>query len=303
MLTIPHSAKQAQAVLLLSGLANVAAEHPAADPAGLKSIAYALTLQGFAVLRVDKPGCGDSEGGPAREVDFTAVVDGYVAAVNQLKQHPRIDPGQIYIVGLSLGGLQAPLVALQEPVRGIAVIGTFARSWSEYLQETTRRQLQLSGADAGQIDQHVAELKAGWQALGQEGLSPDDIMSKYPDLTNWVEQNWVDGKYFSGAGYRFFQQLCQVDVAAAWQRFDGPVLALWGSTDLVSSRADHELVAAIANGKQAGRGQFQTLEGIEHSLRAAATIEDAIRIASQPGGQPAPAVTDAVASWLKRVAE
>lgn len=302
VLTIPRGAQKARAVVLLSGLGNVPAEHPVADPQGFKVISAALTRAGYAVLRVDKPGCGDSEGGPARDVDFASVVNGYVAAVRSLKDQPRIDSQQIYLFGVSMGGLQAPLVAAREPVRGIVVFGTVARDWTGYLMETTRRQMQLSGVGEAEIEEVLANEKSGWSLLGKEGLAPDEIMSRYPDLTPWVEQNWADGSYYAGVTYRFFQQLLKEDVLAAWEKFEGPVLALWGTTDFVSSRSDHEALVKICNGKRPGQAEFQPLEGVDHSMREAATVEEAVRHAGQPGGQPSRVVVDAVAAWLKRLA-
>ncbi len=97
-----------------------------------------------------------------------------------------------------MGGVQAPLVAKQEPVSGIAVFGAMSCNWPEYLQSTTRRQMLLSGAGVGQIEQEVVLQSAGWHYLGFEKMSPDDIAERHPELIGWVEQNWSDGKYFSG---------------------------------------------------------------------------------------------------------
>ncbi|MCY2966407.1 MAG: alpha/beta fold hydrolase [Planctomycetota bacterium] len=190
VLTVPRNATSSRAILLLSGLGNAAAEHPVADPIGFRAIATALTRQGFAVLRVDKPGCGDSEGGPARDATFDAIVKGYAAGVRLLKSDKRIDATQVYLFGVSIGGLQAPLVAQQEPVAGIALFGTAGTNWPEYLQENSRRQLAFSGIGPGQIEQEVAQISAGWKALVDEKLTPDEIADRHPELGEWVEQNW-----------------------------------------------------------------------------------------------------------------
>lgn len=299
VLSLPKNKSSLPVVVLLSGLGNGMAEHPVADQLGMKGLAYALNQRGFAVLRVDKPGCGDSQGGPARDVDFNSVVSGYVAGVRAVKKHPRINPKQVFLFGASMGGVQAPLVAAAEPVQGIGIFGAMSCNWSEYIQSTTSRQMKMSGADAAQVEQQVKALADGWRYLSQENLTPDEIAEKHPELTDWIEQDWTDGKYFSGISYRFFQQLCQTDVVGAWQKFNGPVLALWGESDFVTSLEDHAFVAKIASDKHQGRGEVQSLAGVDHNMRKAASIEDA---ASKPSAEPATdVVADAVAKWLARV--
>ena len=290
VLSMPKDKTKLPTFVLLSGLGNGPAEHPTADPLGLKGIAYGLNRAGIAVLRVDKPGCGDSEGGPAKDADFESVVDGYVAAVRELKKNPRVDAAQVFLLGASMGGVQAPLVAKQEPVRGIAVFGAMSCNWPEYLQSTTRRQMLLSGAGVGQIEQEVVLQSAGWHYLCYEKMTPDDIAERHPELIGWVEQNWSDGKYFSGIHYKFFQQLCKTNVAEAWEAFDGPVLSIWGDGDIVTSAADHEFLASIANRKRQGKGEFKKLPGVEHNLRHV------------PGGEPAAdMLVGVVDEWAKRI--
>jgi pimeloyl-ACP methyl ester carboxylesterase len=290
VLSMPRDKSMLPTFVLLSGLGNGPAEHPLMDPLGMKGIAYGLNKAGFGVLRVDKPGCGDSEGGPAKDADFESVVDGYVAAVRDLKKNPRVDATQVYLLGASMGGVQAPLVAKQEPVGGIVVFGAMSCNWPEYLQSTTRRQMYLSGAGVGQIEQEVVLQSAGWHYLGYEKMAPDDISERHPELIGWVERNWADGKYFSGIHYKFFQQLCKTNVAEAWDAFDGPVLSLWGDGDIVTSAEDHEFLAKVANRKQQGKGEFKKLSGVEHNLRRV------------PSGEPATDIlVGVVDEWAKRV--
>jgi uncharacterized protein len=303
VLSMPKGKSKLPAFVLLSGLGNGPSEHPTADPLGLKGVAYELNQRGFAVLRVDKPGCGDSQGGPAKDVDFESVVDGYVAGVRELKKHPRIDPDQVFLFAASMGGLQAPLVALREPVKGISVFGAMSCNWPEYMLSTTRRQMKLSGAGAGEIEQ-VAKLEsAGWHYLSHENLSPDAIAEKHLELVDWVENSWSEGKYFSGIHYSFFQQLCHTNVASAWEKFDGSVLAMWGESDFVTTAEDHEYLAYIANQKNAGRGEFKKIAGVDHNLRLAANVEAATKApSSEPATHLVVAIIDEWAQKLVRKA-
>ncbi len=260
----------------------------------MKAIATALTRNGFAVMRVDRPGCGDSEGGPARDADFDAVVAGYVAAAESLRQQPQVDAEQITLLGFSAGALEAPLVAAKVPVQNIAVFGCLTLNWQEYLQSTTRRQLRMAGASAGEIEQVVALQSAGWHYLIYEGLAPDDIASEHSELSEWVDENWVDGKYFSGIHYRFFQQLGKANIAAAWDQFSGRVLSMWGDQDIVTAKEEHEWIAEIANKKRAGQGTYLSIPGVDHNLRL--PNEPVTPVSSLVAPQ---AVIDAFIKWNK----
>jgi pimeloyl-ACP methyl ester carboxylesterase len=298
VLSLPKNATKHRAILLLGGLGNAFVEHPVADPTGAKNIAYQLTKRGFAVLRVDKPGCGDSEGGPARDVDFQSVVDGYIAALRQLKNDPRIDSNHVYLFGVSMGGVQAPLVAAAESVRGIGIFGAMSMNWLEYIEGTAKRQLKLGGVTDADITEALKVQTAGWRAILEEGLSPDDLFSKANGLGDWSEQVWQEGQYFSGITYKFFQQLAKSNIEAAWAKFDGPVISMWGEMDFVTSKEDHQKVADVVNAKSPSNATFVAIPNVDHNLREASSIDDALK---QTGVALSPAVMDAYAKWIEKL--
>lgn len=294
VLSLPKSVTKHHAVLLLGGLGNAFAEHPVADPTGAKNIAYQLTKRGFAVLRVDKPGCGDSEGGPARDVDFQSVVDGYIAALRQLKKDQRIDSNHVYLFGASMGGVQAPLVAAAEPVRGIAIFGAMSMDWEEYILGTTKRQMKLGGVSEEDMKEAIKLQTEGWRAILQEGQTPDDLIAKSGNLSDWSEQVWKDGQYFSGITYKFFQQLAKLNIESAWSKFDGPVLAMWGEMDFVTSKEDHQKVIDVVNGNSSKNATFMALPNVDHNMRQVSSMEEALR---QTSGTFSDAVMDAFVTW------
>lgn len=85
-----------------------------------KHISRALRLEGFAVLRFDFTGLGESEGDFA-DTNFTSNVDDLVAAADYLEEHyeaPRL------IVGHSLGGAASIFAAKKiDSIQAIATIG------------------------------------------------------------------------------------------------------------------------------------------------------------------------------------
>lgn len=85
IVTCPKGPGRHPAVFLIQGYGCASIDNLIGelDPYGW--LAKDLTLHGFVLMRVDRPGCGDSEGGPCRDVDFETELDGYRQALKTLK--------------------------------------------------------------------------------------------------------------------------------------------------------------------------------------------------------------------------
>ena len=66
---------------------------------------------GYATMRVDKSGMGDSKGTPCMESDFEMEASGYKAGLAAIKGLDFVDQQNIFIAGFSIGGIMAPVVA------------------------------------------------------------------------------------------------------------------------------------------------------------------------------------------------
>jgi uncharacterized protein len=69
-----------------------------------------LAKVGFAVLRFDYRGAGDSEG-EFHDITLEGKISDTLKCVNFLAQHPQIDPNRLGLLGRSLGGAIAVLAA------------------------------------------------------------------------------------------------------------------------------------------------------------------------------------------------
>jgi dienelactone hydrolase len=110
MLHCPAGDSRAPAVVLLHGFTGYHIE----DHRLFVQMARRLVDAGFAVLRFDFYGSGDSDGDFEECTVLTEVADA-VAGLDWLTQQPGIDPDRIGILGLSLGGCVAALLAGQDP--------------------------------------------------------------------------------------------------------------------------------------------------------------------------------------------
>jgi len=168
-------------------------------------------------VRVDRPGVGDSEGGPCGEADFAADLAVHRAALEALETDRRAAGVPRLLFGHSVGGMAAALLAAERPVDGVIVYGTSTASWLDCVVASTRRQLALRGVAAAEIDRHVAALRG---RILDEGLS--------------------------GRSAAYHRQLAAVDLAAAWAKVAAPVLALLGEHDWVVGEDEQPPGAAVA---------------------------------------------------------
>src|SRR5678816_2857861 len=163
--TRPHAAGRHPVLVLIPGLGATTVDQPLSDPGAYSRILAEFAKDGWVTVRVDKPGIGDSEGGPDGETGFEAELDVYRQTLRAARQYDFADAEQLFVFGHSLGGVFAPMLATEVPVKGVAVYGTVLKPWTEYLIESRRRQELLAGTDAPTIDARVRDLAAAVQAL------------------------------------------------------------------------------------------------------------------------------------------
>ncbi|MEL7531156.1 MAG: alpha/beta fold hydrolase [Bacteroidota bacterium] len=226
----------------------------------------AFNEAGFATYRVEKSGIGDSKGTPCRDCDFMQDAKGFLAGLRQLKQNPAIDSSQIYLLGLSMGGVWAPWMASQEPVKGLIAYGTISRPFNEYLLENFRRQAILAGTDFAEIETNMKSDARLYHYMFEEGLTPSQTIEQYPELAARIQQISADPDgeaavhLFANRSYQFHQQLQQLNVSQAWSKVDAKVLAVWGQGDYVSNQADHTLIRDIVNYYHPGQAEYAEID-------------------------------------------
>jgi alpha-beta hydrolase superfamily lysophospholipase len=95
-----------------------------------RELVYGLTRAGFAVMRSEKSGVGDSSDTPCRDVDFRREVSLFTSGLKKLTCYNFVDTENVFFFVHSVGGWIAPLVASEEPVKGIVAYGTVVRPFA-----------------------------------------------------------------------------------------------------------------------------------------------------------------------------
>lgn len=196
---------------------------------------------GALVFRMDKPGVGDSEGDCAR-TDFVTELEAYRRAFAVFLRNPRLDPGRVILLGISNGGGFAPLVAGDAPVAGYVTVGGWSKTWLEHMIDLERRRLVLEGADPAGIGPALKSLLEFHAAYLFDRLTPAQVAERRPRLRGvWYDEG--DSQY--GRPARFYHQLQDLDLAAAWGRVRAPTLVVWGEYDWIMDRSDQEQIVRL----------------------------------------------------------
>ncbi len=332
IVTRPEAPGRHPAVMLLPGSGCFSIDDPLGAPNGFTRVARDLARQGYVTMRVDRPGCGDSEGGPCRDVDFDTELACYKQGLRALKAFDFVDEDKVFLFGHSLGGIVAPLMAAEMPVRGIAVYGTLSVTCFEGILGQRRRVASLDGTNAADVDRRVLREARFWHPLLIEKKTPREIFETSPELREAFGttsqkgsvQLVAEDKYVGDRHYRFLHQLSAISLGEAWTKVAetrlsagqkprlpqapaGPpqprVLAIWGTADWVAAREDAARIAEVVNRVKPGNGSFVALEATDHFFFHAATPEESYRIFK---GSPAkgfnPAVHDTMRNWMDETA-
>jgi pimeloyl-ACP methyl ester carboxylesterase len=266
ILTRPATASgRVPAILFVPWLSCDSIESPGAAAPGIDELLLRIaTDTGWALLRVDKPGVGDSEGVCA-DTDLETEIEGSRAALAWLRVHPWIDADRIVVMGQSFSGAFLPQIAGETPVAGYIVINSWVRTWMERLIEFERLQAESSGMTPAAVSARQRQLSEFYALFLEQQKTPREVMAARPELA----PVWQDGpEHQYGRSARFHHQLQRVNPAAGWSRVAVPTLVMWGDADLVMQRTDHERLVAMVNRNRAGAAQLLVVPGADHAMAA-----------------------------------
>ncbi|MFU8889328.1 MAG: alpha/beta hydrolase family protein [Trueperaceae bacterium] len=173
-LTLPPGDARVPALLLITGSGAQDRNEEILGHKPFLVIADHLTRAGYAVLRVDDRGVGGSTGDDAA-ASYDELLGDVLAGVALLRDHPRVDPERVGLLGHSQGGFLAPAAALAAD-GGVAFVilmaGPAVDGFATLLAQNERIiEAAMRAADPAVSDEDVAAVVAS-QIAFLEALNP-----------------------------------------------------------------------------------------------------------------------------------
>ena len=218
---------------------------------------------GYATVRAEKPGVGESQGTPCEKADFQSELEGYREAFDSMSKYDFLDLDRVMVIGLSNGGGLSPLVSREHRVRGYIAAGSWGRTWYEHMLENERVRLTSEGKSAAEVNDAVKVFTQFYDLYLIQGQTPGQVLVQHPQ---WKD-SWYDapeGQY--GRPAAFYQQLQALNLGEVWQKVEAPVLVIRGSKDTIMSRADSYAIAETVNRVHPGRARYLEVEGMTHGF-------------------------------------
>ena len=157
-LTLPPGEGKVPAALLISGSGALNRDLELAGHKPFLVLADHLTRLGIAVLRVDDRGVGGSTGSTSQSTSRAKAND-VLVGVRFLRAHDRIDPERVGLIGISEGGLVAPL-ALNRVEPGTIAYAVLLAGPGVPGGDLLRQQLRRIAAANGAPQQMIEDLAA-----------------------------------------------------------------------------------------------------------------------------------------------
>ncbi|MFN8346170.1 MAG: alpha/beta fold hydrolase [Spirosomataceae bacterium] len=293
---INHPKKEGKfpAVVWVSGVSCYSLDTPFDTLVAQVKMARFLARNGFAVIRLDRPGLGDSKGKiPCREMDFKTEARYYAESIRELKKWAYVDSTQIFLIGHSMGGVLGPLIAKEEKVKGIVAYGTIGKPFIEYLIDSRRAQAeklyQMGGAETDAFMRSITDLCGKFL---NEKKSLAQIVKEKPDYQA------ISG-LFADRAPDYWYQLHDLNIARNWEEFKGYTLLLWGKHDFISHPDEHTTIQRTIARQSPNKVTYIPLENTNHSMSYHETWDMAR--GQQIGGEYNPKVGEEILKWLKGI--
>ena len=310
-LTLPPGDGKVPAALLISGSGALNRDLELAGHKPFLVLADHLTRLGVAVLRVDDRGVGGSTGSTWQSTSRDKAND-VLAGVSFLRGHERIDAERVGLIGISEGGLVAPLALNRVEPGTIAYAVLLAGPGvpgGDLLRQQLRRIAAANGAPAQMIEELAALQDRALEIIGS-GMPPQEAEAALREvvveqLAASPETAQLSGEALEAAvsaavesnlspWFRFF---IRYDPRPALGGLAVPTLALFGGKDtqVDADQNQSAMEAALAaSGNQ--DVTIRRLADMNHLFQTAVTGSPAeyARIEETM----APEVLDLIGSWI-----
>ena len=309
-LTIPRGAGPFPGAVLLSGTGPDDRDASYGGHRPFFVIADHLTRNGFAVLRFDDRGAGQSSGlfGELRTVEADAL--DAIAVLRHLRSERGVDPARTGFIGFSEGGAVAP--EAQRNGAGAAfmvLLGAPALDAVSLMLLQKDRIARSLGIPEARIQKDIA-LNAAVAEIVRGGLAPAEATAALKTALETSARDAgvtiVDQAAFARAldaalarmALPVFRQRLTFDPVPALREARIPALALYGARDVVVPAPENAPAMRRALGGSSPLSDVLVLDGLNHGFQTANT--GSVAEAAQIEETFAPRALEVITAWLRR---
>lgn len=242
-------------IVLVHGSGNVDRDENAKGMRinAFKELSDMAVSLGFAVLRYDKRGVGQSEGNYL-EAGFYDLVEDAAACVEYACQREEIDSSRVILIGHSEGCLVAPLVNKKIPVQGMVLISGSAEPLADTTEWQRKQMLEDMRRAAGFEGWLIRLLKVDQKLIKMNDQMIQAINSSDAPVIRYKGHK-INAKWQrEHAGY---------DVRTELPGIACPVLAVTGTKDI---QVKPEQVEQICE-QVSGPCEYRLIDNMTHLLR------------------------------------
>ncbi|MCU0437021.1 MAG: PDZ domain-containing protein [Raineya sp.] len=259
IITVPQKEGKYPAVIFIQGVGCFPVDTPMDTTYGHVQMLRYLTRNNIVTMRVEKSGVGDSQGIPCEKLDFQTELTHFTEALKALKTYPFVDKDNIFVIGHSLGGVIAPIIAQKENAKGVVVYGTIGQNWTNYLIDSRKAMAIQKGEDYEDIEEWTKNVTDCSVRFFMHKQSLDTIYKYNSDCQDFL-------KRFSFRSPQYWYQLSEINVAQQWKEYNGYVLSIWGESDKSTFSSEHQLITNIINQQNPKKGTFVKISRADHKM-------------------------------------
>lgn len=284
------------AIIIIQGLSCSSIEYlPGRKSNFIRTITDIVAKSNMVVMRIEKPGMGDSQGNCSL-TDFKSELQGYELAIEQLKKMPDVDSKRIVIFGSSMGSALAPYLAEKFELNGVVAEGTFFRSWFEHMLEIERRIKIMQGVNQQELNQQMINAYIPlYYGMLVEQKSYAQVIQQNSLL---AEYNYHGLEHMYGRPMSYYHQLQRFNFAGHWEKLSVPVKIRRGTNDWIMSDSDNNMIVQAL--KKAGNSDVELYryEGLDHWNTVHTSAENSFN--GEPG-EWQDKISDQIVEWAKEL--